>query len=221
MEEATFASAHRLFGDRIVRPEEVGKALGADPASLTSADPDLPFDTVPFAPDLLRQAAAEGMMLGLRLARVGGLPLTLLRLASLFPGTSEPPTVDAWFASEPFAKQTCRAGWALFERQTFAASRNLTYAQQNEALSERSRRLGLALRRRTAVEIVYDVLLYAAARGERLLADEWDWSSSVTTDGAFVTAGQFDERGLRLLRYSEAVRFDRLGICATADPPLA
>jgi hypothetical protein len=220
MEEATLAGARRLFGDNILGPEEVGKALDADPASLKSAEPDLPFDTVSFAPDLLRQAAAEGMVLGLRLACVGDVPLTLLRLASLFPG-SEPPPADVWFASEPFAKQTCRAGWALFERRTFAASRNLTYAQQNDALSDRARRIGLALRRRTAVEIVYDVLLYAAARGERLLADEWDWSSTVTTDGAFVTAGQFDERGLRLLRYSEAVRFDRLGICATAGPSIA
>ena len=217
MEEATLAGARRLFGDDILGPEEVGKALGASSAWLKAAEPDLPFDTVPFSPELLGQAAAEGMILGLRLARVLDGPLTLLRLASLFPG-SEPSPGDPWFASEPFAEQTCRSGWALFERQTFAASRNLTYMQQSDALSERARRIGLALRRRTAVEIVYDVLLCAAARGERLLADEWDWSSTVTTDGAFVTAGQFDERGLRLLRYSEAVRFDRLGVCATVGP---
>jgi hypothetical protein len=220
MEEATLADARRLFGGNILGPDELGKALGADPASLKSAEPGLSFDTVPFTSALLRQAAAEGMMLGLRLARVGGVPLTLLRLASLFPG-SEPSTADAWFASEPFAQQTCGTGWALFERRPFAASRNLTYAQQNDALSDRARRIGLTLRRRTAVEIVYDVLLYAAAHGDRLLADEWDWSSSATTDGAFVTAGQFDERGLRLLRYSQAVRFDRLGICATTGPSIA
>jgi hypothetical protein len=220
MEEATLTDARRLFGGHILGPDEVGKALGAAPSSLKSAAPDLTFDTVPFTSDLLRKAAAQGMTLGLRLAHVGGVPLTLLRLASLFPGT-EPSTADPWFASEPFAKQTCRAGWALFERRTFAASRNLTYSQQNDALSDRARQIGLGLRRRMAVEVVYDVLLYAAAHGERLLADEWDWSSSATTDGAFVTAGQFDERGLRLLRYSQAVRFDRLGICATIGPSIA
>jgi hypothetical protein len=30
--------------------------------------------------------------------------------------------------------------------------------------------------------------------------------------------GTIRRRGLRLLRYSEAVRFDRLGICATSGP---
>ena len=217
MEEASLDSARRLFGDDFLGPEEVGAALGTDSASLKFPETDLFFDIVPFAPDLLRQAAAEGMMLGLRLARVGDVPLTLLKLASLFAGT-EPAPADVWFASEPFAVETCQAGWALFEKRPFAASRNLTYERQNDALNDHARRIGIPLRRRTAVEIVYDVLLHAAAHGARLLVDEWDWSSSVTTDGALVVAGQFDERGLRLLRYSEAVRFDRLGICATAGP---
>jgi hypothetical protein len=49
MEEATLVGVRRL-GDHILGPEEFGKALGADPASLKSAEPNLSFDAVPFAP---------------------------------------------------------------------------------------------------------------------------------------------------------------------------
>jgi hypothetical protein len=218
MEESSLETAQRIFGDDLLGPEEICAALGAGPRILERAHADGSFDRVPFPPDWLGRAADQGMILTLRLACVGDAPLTLGGLATHFPQGADPAPADAWFEREPFALETCRPGWALFEKRPFAASRNLTYPQQTEALAERAAWFRMPLRRRTAVEIVYDTLLHAAIHGERLLVDEWDWSSSATTDGAFVTAGQFDERGLHLLRYSEAVRFDGLGICATVDP---
>jgi hypothetical protein len=161
------------------------------------------------------------MMLVLRVARTAaGKPLTIAELAARFPGHANPTksSSDPWYAGESFATdETCRPAWALVDKGLFSRSRNLSFPEQDEELRNRSRLLRLSLRRRTAVEIVYDTLLYAAVRGERLLATDWDWSSSATSDGGFVTAGQFDERGLRLLGYSQAVRFASLGVCATAD----
>jgi hypothetical protein len=166
------------------------------------------------------RAADDAMFLILRVPRSGdGKPLTIAELGARFPGGgSQAAASDAWYAREPFALQeTCRPGWALVDKRPFPHSRNLGYGEQSDELDTRSRLLGIAVRRRTAVEVVFDTLLFASARGERLLASEWDRSSSATSDGAFVTAGGFDERGLRLVAYSEAVRFDSLGVCATVD----
>ena len=211
MQPAGIDEVRRIFGADVLGREEISAALGTDLAQPAVAAP-------PFAPDLLMRAADEGMMLVLRLPRTAdGTPLTILELGARFPAGADQGTDGPWFAREPFALETCRLGWALVEKQPFSQSRNLSYPEQEEELRKRSERLGAKLRRRTAVEIVYDTLLYAAARGERLLDTDWDWSSSPTSDGGFVTAGQFDDRGLRLLGYSQAVRFDSLGICATFD----
>jgi hypothetical protein len=159
------------------------------------------------------------MMLVLRVAQTAAdQPLTIVELAARFPGrsVSASPSSVPWYAREPFAsEETCRPGWALVDKGLSSRTRNLSYAEQDEELRNRGRLLGLSLRRRSAVEIVYDTLLYAAVQGERLLATEWDWSSSGTSDGGFVAAGQFDEQGLHLLAYSQAVRFGSLGVCAT------
>lgn len=199
--------------------EEVSTALGFDPfASLARRDRRA-LERLPFDAETLMRAADDGMMLVLRVAR-GEAPLTVLELADRFPGPAElgKSYRSSWFAAETFATtETCKLGWSLVDKQPFAASRNRSYGEQDEALVQRSQRMGLALRRRTAIEMVYDTLLYAAARNQRLLESEWDWSSSATGDGGLVSAGQFDERGLRLLGYSKAVRFDSLGICATVD----
>jgi hypothetical protein len=212
MQPANIDEARRIFGADVLGPEEIVGALGS---VSSSAVPRLSFP-----PDVLMRGADEGMMLVLRMPHAGqDAALTISALAARLSATAAEGADAAWFAREPFALQTCTLGWALVDKQPFAQSRNLSYPEQETELVKRSTHVGVRLRRRTAVEIVYDTLLYAAVRGERLLEKDWDWSSSPTSDGGFVTAGQFDARGLRLLGYSQAVRFDSLGICATCDAP--
>jgi hypothetical protein len=212
VERASIGDARRIFGQDVIGLEEVSAVLGAVAAELDRAS----IDRLPFAREQLMRAADEAMMLVLRVAAADGRPLTILDLAARFPGrtTEETP----WFAKEAFAaRETCRVGWALVEKQPFARSRNLSYAEQQEELDQRSESLGIKLRRRRAVEVVYDTLLYSSVRGERLLGTEWDWSSTATSDGGFVSVGNFDEQGLRLVAYSQAVRFASLGLCGTAE----
>ena len=207
MQSRSIERARRIFGADVLGAEEVAGALGAEIAAPALSLPE----------DLLMRAADEGMMLVLRVpSAAGGAALTIEGLAkrlSSVPADAGTP----WFATEKFARDTCRLGWALVDKQPFGESRNLSYPEQQAELAKRAEHVGAPLRRRTAVEIVYDTLLYAAVRDERLLTTDWDWSSTPTSDGGFVTAGQFDDRGLRLLGYSQAVRFDSLGICATFD----
>jgi len=208
MQSASIERARRIFGADVLGAEEVAGVFGAT----ASAVPAL---SVP--EDLLMRAADEGMMLVLRVpSAAGGVPLTIEELAKRL-STIAADVGTAWFSAERFARDTCRLGWALVDKQPFSESRNLSYPEQEAELAKRGEHVGAALRRRTAVEIVYDTLLYATVRGERLLATDWDRSSTPTSDGGFVTAGQFDDRGLRLLGYSQAVRFDGLGVCATVD----
>ena len=211
MDRASIEDARRIFGQDVIGFEEVRSVLAAVAGGDGAA-----IDSVPFAREQLMRAADEAMMLVFRVSANDGRPLTILELAARFPGgTSDG---EPWFAKDAFAStETCRVGWALVEKQPFPQSRNLPYGDQDDELEKRSRRLGMHLRRRRAVEAVYDTLLYSSVRGERLLASEWDWSSTSTSDGGFVSVGNFDERGLRLLAYSKAVRFAGLGLCGTME----
>jgi len=219
MTAIAITDAVRIFGADCLGAGELATAFSSDPLASLAADERAMALSVPFDRDVLMRAADEGMMLVLRVPRdSAGTVLTVAALAERFPGRdSSAGNAEApWFAREAFAvDETCRLGWALVDKQPPRATTNLSYLEQEEELVRRSDRLGFALRRRTAVEIVYDTLVYAAARGERLLESRWDWSSTMTTDGGAVTAGQFDDRGLRLLAYSKGVRFDTLGVCAT------
>jgi hypothetical protein len=60
---------------------------------------------------------------------------------------------------------------------------------------------------------VYDTILLHRAHGTRLLEHAWDWSSTPTQDGGFMTAGEFAPDGLKIVGYSRAVRFGTLGVC--------
>jgi hypothetical protein len=219
MSGITIDDAKRIFGGDMLGLAEVEAVFGGDVAASLTREQPVSIAELSFDRDTLMRAADEGMMLVLRTAGdASGDRLTVVSLAARFPGTRPASGEDPWFVRERFASgDVCAAGWALVDKDPRSETRNLSYVEQDAALARRSERLGFALRRRTAVEIVYDTLLYAASRSERLLETGWDWSSTMTLDGGAVTAGQFDDAGLRLLAYSKAVRFDSLGVCATFD----
>lgn len=220
------ARARELFGNDLLGPEEVARALGAEPAQLyVTGRPVL--SEVPYDMDTLRAAHGRGEFLVLRINADSSGPLTVLRLHELFPGAFRHKPMmegvgyllkDEWTLSrEPFAASaTCRLEWSLVHREPIAATRNLSFELQENALADYATSIGLAgrLRRRSAVEIVYDTLLFQRVRGIRLLQREWDWSDTPGADGGYFTAGEFTDAGLCVIAYSRAVRFGTLGICA-------
>src|SRR5262249_10274460 len=155
--------------------DEVSPLVGGPPQPAAKREA---MERLPFGSEQLIRAADDGMMLVLRVAQTAaGKPLTIVELGARFPGRTDPgkPSSDPWYEGEPFAsEETCRPGWAIVDKGLFSRSRNLSYLEQDDELRSRSHLLGLPLRRRSAVEIVYDTLLYAAVRGERLLEAEWD-----------------------------------------------
>jgi hypothetical protein len=217
------ADACALFGDAMLAPEDVARALGTS-AERFGADGTL-LTHVPYDLATLRAAHARGHLLVFRTPTDGDAPLTLMRLLERFPGAIQAKLLkgvgyllkDEWtLDQEPFAaRDTCRPEWRLVHREPIAETRNLSYALQDAALSRYAEGAGLAAaHRRSGIAMVYDTLLFARAHGVKLLEHTWDWSDTPTADGGFVTAGELAADGLRVLGYSRAVRFGTLGVCA-------
>ena len=217
--------ARAIFGADLVGPEEIGRTLDTDPAMLAQARPDV-LASVPYALPALEAAHARGELLILRVPSDGSGPLTILRLNERFPGVIQERLMkgvgyqlrDEWtLRQEPFAhKETCRLEWRLVQGAPLEETCNLSYAAQDEAMERYASAIGLVgrLTRRSAVEATYDAVLLARAKGTRVLERSWDWTSTATTDGAYVAVGDFAPEGMHLVGYSRAVRFGTLGACA-------
>lgn len=217
------AEARALFGDAILGPADVASALGTDAGRLVGTERRMLSD-VPYDAATLRSARDRGHLLVFRTATDGEAPLTVLRLLERFPGSIYAKLMqgvgyllkDEWtLDQEPFAAtDTCRVEWRLVHREPIPSTCNLSYELQDAALTRHAQTLGVGLHRRSGIAMVYDTILFARARGVRLLEHSSDWSDTPTADDGYVTAGEHSADGLRVLGYSRAVRFGTLGVCA-------
>jgi hypothetical protein len=217
---AGLAEARDTLGAAVLGPEELADALGFDPLGVLTEAERATVARVPADRAALVRAKNDGEMLVLRIPRTPDGALTMLTLADRLGGGLDPRVHkgvgyslrDEWtIDTQPFATtDSCTAGWSLVRRAPLPATCNRTYRAQEEALHAD----GVpARRRRSAVEIAFDLLLWHRVRGERLLAGTWDWSSSPSNDQGFAALGEFGADGLGVVAYSRAVRFATLGIC--------
>jgi hypothetical protein len=218
----SLAEARTVLGDDLVGPDEIGPVFGAVP----------PPPPIPFARDALAAAQRANEMLILRVATVNaGTALTILHMIERLPRAFDKKLLrqvgyqlkDDWgITLEPLAAtDTCAPGWALVRKEILDDTRNLLYDDQEAVLRRYAERLGVpsaTVRRRRAVETVYDTVLYSEARGVRLLEKAWDWSSSRSIDGGYLNAGGFTANGIQILSFSRAVRHGGLGVCPTRQP---
>jgi hypothetical protein len=217
------ADATAALGPAVLGPAELAEALGFDPLEMLEPAEWKAVSRVPFGRADLERAKSDGEILVLRLPRDPDGPLTMLALAARLRGGLDPKVHkgvgyllrDEWtIDQQPFATvETCAAGWTLVRRAPLPSTYNRGYRAQDDVLAA----LGVARdgrpRRRSAVEIAYDTLLWQRVRGERLLADAWDWSRSASNDQGFAALGEFGEQGVGVIAYSRAVRFGTLGVC--------
>jgi len=222
MPDLTVEEARRLLGDDMLGPQDVEQVFGAVPPTTLGAPLHLTREQLVAA----RQA---GEMLVLRVARAADdVALTVLQMIHRYPHAFDNKLMrqmgyqlkDDWgITIEPrAATDICEAGWALVRKAILDDSRNLPYEEQDAVLSAYANGLGVpaaTVRRRSAVEAVYDTVLYYAARGVRLLEKTWDWSSSRTIDWGYLNVGGFSSRGVQILSFSQAIRHDGLGVCPT------
>jgi hypothetical protein len=213
--------ARSILGDDVLGPQEVSQAFSGAPTELEMA--------IPFTREALITARRCGAMLVLRAARDGeGKALTILHLLERCPQVFDAKLLrkagyqlkDEWgIALEPLAaNDTCGSGWALVRKEVLEDSCNLSYDQQEVAVQRFADSLRVPVRRRTAVEGVYDTMLCFLVRKVRLLEHSWDWSSSATLDGGYLNVGGFSPTGMQILSFSRAIRHGRLGVCPTHQP---
>jgi len=204
----------------VLGPDEIRAALGSSAGEVPP---------IPFSREELDTAMRLGEMLILRVAASSdGVPLTILNMCERFPVAFDQKLLrqvgyqlkEEWgIAIEPLAKtETCKLAWALVRKEVLEDSRNLSFDEQQTCLQQYAAKLGRAgatLRRRTAVEAVYDTLLYFRARQARLLATTWDWCASRTVDGGLLNVGGFGPGGMQILSFSRGIRHGGLGVCPT------
>jgi len=224
-DSTALGTAREILGGDVVGLEELRDGFGAV-EGLTAER----ANSVPFSVAELRGAKERGEILILRAARCNGEPLTLQWLINRFSTAFDRSLLrkmgyqlkDDWgIELEPLATTAvCRSQWALVQRVILEPTRNLSYDEQDEELERYAQQRGASgkLRRRTAIEIAFDTLAVYHARGERLLADTWDWSATRTLDGGYLNLGRFTDQGMQVLSYSRAIRHGRLGVCPTRDP---
>ena len=216
-------AATTALGGAVLGPAEIAAALGFDPLAVLTPDERAAVTSVPFSADELARARADGEFLVLRVPRDPEAPLTMLRLAERLSGGLDPRVHkgvgymlrDEWtIDTQPFATdESCAAGWRLVHRAPLPATLNRLYRDQDAVLAALGpARPGVA-RRRSAIEIAWDSLLWQRAHDERLLATAWDWSRSPSNDEGFAALGEFGPQGLGVVAYSKAVRFGTLGVC--------
>jgi hypothetical protein len=216
------AAAAALAG-AVLGPAEIAAVLGFDPLAVLTRDECGAVERVPFSADELARARAEGEFLVLRIPRDPDGPLHMLRLAERLSGGLDPRVHkgvgyilrDEWtIDAQPFATaDTCAAGWRLVRREPLAATLNRTYRDQDAVLAALGPTRPDVPRRRSAVEIAWDTLLWQHAHDERLLASTWDWSRSTSVDEGLAALGELGPQGLGVVAYSRAVRFGTLGVC--------
>ena len=217
------ADAASVLGQAVLGPAELEKALGYDPLSVLTPDERRAVSRVPFARADLERAKTDGEFLVLRVPRDPDGPLTMLALSKRLSGGLDPKVHtgvgymlrDEWtIDAQPFATgDTCAAGWWLVRRAPLPKTLNRGHRAQDDVLAELGPASADRPRRRSAIEIAYDTLLFERACGERLLAGAWDWSRSPSNDQGYAALGEFGERGLGVIAYSRAVKFGTLGVC--------
>lgn len=217
------ADATAALGQAVIGPAELADALGFDPLGVLTPEEWKAVAQLPFARADFDRAKKDGEILVLRLPRDPDGPLTMLGLAARLRGGLDPKVHkgvgyllrDEWtIDQQPFATvETCAAGWALVRRAPLPSTYNRGYRAQDDVLAALGAAPNGRPHRRSAVEIAYDTLVWQRARGERLLADAWDWSRSPSNDQGFAALGEFGEQGLGVIAYSRAVRFGTLGVC--------
>jgi hypothetical protein len=190
---------------------------------------------IPYTEDDLRAARALGEMLVLRpeTMRLDGreMPLTLIEFRELFhsdPRGEMPdilysfrPGANDWYKEEDFANEPgeIKLGWALAKKDVLDGSTNCSWNKQEDLLREYEgtlRRKGaytISVRRRTATETLYDIILYYINTGQRLLADVFDWGRTHPNGGHPVCVGGFDVYGLRVYSRMPERPYSDLGTC--------
>src|SRR3990167_8641523 len=225
-----FQEAEEILGKDFLGPEAVQATFNVEltPEELQE------IENIPFTREDLEQAKQLGMMLVLRVPRLGEgkteRPLTMDSARELFAGgdtLGDPKKKkqkvfygkkgESWYDNEGFATQeTPKLGWGLVMKSVLPDSLDKNWDQQEDILKKWAKDNNIdptLVKRRTPVEIAYDTLIYYGANKESLLEGKYDWSGVRSSDGHSVGVGGFDSDGLDVFNDSRDNANSHLGVC--------
>lgn len=120
-----------------------------------------------------------------------------------------------WYDDEDFAKkEKVEFSWSVVKKEILEESRNKDWDEQEKVLKDWAKEHKVDskfVKRRTPPEVAYDVLVYHDARKERILEEDFDWTSVQSSGGLFVYVGVFQPAGL--LVHDREDRLYVLGVC--------
>ncbi|OGN00235.1 MAG: hypothetical protein A3B91_00955 [Candidatus Yanofskybacteria bacterium RIFCSPHIGHO2_02_FULL_41_29] len=225
-----FQEAEEILGKDFLGPEAVQATFNVEltPEELQE------IENIPFTREDLEQAKQLGMMLVLRVPRLGEgkteRPLTMDSARELFAGgdtLGDPKKKkqkvfygkkgESWYDNEGFATQeTPKLGWGLVMKSVLPDSLDKNWDQQEDILKKWAKDNNIdptLVKRRTPVEIAYDTLIYYGANKESLLEGKYDWSGVQSSDGNFVNVGAFVSDGLSVNNDTRDNTLSHLGVC--------
>ena len=224
-----FDEAREIFGKDFLGPEAIQTTFGVE----LTPDELKEVESIPFTREELEQAKQLGMMLVLRMPRLGEgkteRPLTIDSARELFTkgdSLGDPKKKkqkvfygkkgESWYDNEKFVTQdTPKLGWGLVMKSVLPDSLSKSWDQQEEVLKKWAKDNNIdptLVKRRTPVEIAYDTLIYYGENKESLLENRYDWSGVQSSDG-FVGVGGFGSGGLTVGRDSRGIARSHLGVC--------
>ncbi len=225
-----FNEAREIFGKDFLGPEAIQTTFGVE----LTPDELKEVEDIPFTREELEQAKQLGMMLVLRVPRLGEdkteRPLTIDSARELFakgdtlgdPNNKKQKVFygkkgASWYDKEKFATQdTPKLGWGLVTKSVLPESLSQNWDEQEKILKKwaKDNKIDPAtIKRRTPVEIAYDTLIYYGANKESLLENRYDWSGVQSSGGYFVSVGRFDSDGLSVYDAARDFTSSDLSVC--------
>ena len=128
--------------------------------------------------------------------------------------------IPAWNIQESWARISLTSGWYFVQKEPDLSTRDISHAEQSVqlvALAENVQLDSSLIRRRTPIEVVYDIIV-ARSTGAKILKKAYDWTSQETDpNGAFageiVTVGDADSSGIRVSAKSPTEKAGWHGAC--------
>jgi len=186
---------------------------------------------IPYSETDLQLAKRNGEMLVLRTneMNIGNIPtpISLINFRELF---KRDPNNNGqtmfyygkdWYANSPFVAETgdIKPEWALVKKNILVDSLNKNWDQQKEILKEygkilrRDGGLHTTIRRRTATEFVWDMMLRYTNTDTKLLPETYDWTQTRLSNGYLLYVGAFDSIGVRVFGNRPDYSYSNLGVC--------
>ena len=186
--------AREIMGKNFFGIEEAQKHFGVTPTKAQLGY----LAEIPFSEEVLTACKDTHVL-------VAVLPMTLLEVRGKVEKKLFYSHEDAWYNNQAFANEKAELGWHLIRKTPVENPTAKNWKEQQALLSKDEEAP-------TASVLVYTIIGHFLATGERLFEKIYVRTSSLDSDCGRVYVGVFDSGGLDVSYWSDAYRYDGLGL---------